>query len=546
MLGEIVKKFFLFMLFLNVLNCSAYANQYLADDNLPNILYILPPPPARNSAQLRLDKSLYIDPLIASKRPQWNEAKKTVDLYNIDALFSPVVGLTLSEQNTPQTYELLHSLVPLLAITLTEKTKSYYHRKRPFDFFGKHSCTPALENDLKNNGSYPSGHATTGWALSLILAEIYPERKAEILKRGYELGQFRVICGVHWQSDVDAGRIAGSIAVSALHSDPVFMQNLDKAKTEIHGKLSDASWDKTLYAPTYMANIDGKWFIVDCWQSRIIWNKTLDRDLSKWNVMESTFTSHDVAYDGEKYWAVEDTEHGRMVFYTFNGKKFNEIASLDGLGRRTHRLRFDKTRNQFLLISATTGDFWRISINKDKPEIRSHAILPYSLKNKTNDFEIRSFTLRDNLIYFVSSMATPEILVTKNDEKLTVVKSIPVSSDFSNMQEIYFLNDGKIFISSDYKKVAIIDKIEDLQTVKNQYNDFEFLGSPYWITAFQGNLIIPEIGYKTNNRENYGMNGVGLWSYNKGVLKKLKEIIPFTAPSTGNTKMKNEIKFQVY
>jgi hypothetical protein len=39
-----------------------------------------------------------------------------------------------------------------------------------------------------------------------------------------------VICGYHWQSDVDAARIVGSAVVATLHTNPAFQQQLQKAK----------------------------------------------------------------------------------------------------------------------------------------------------------------------------------------------------------------------------------------------------------------------------------------------------------------------------
>ena len=71
-----------------------------------------------------------------------------------------------------------------------------------------------------------------GWATALVLAEINPQRQNEILKRGFELGESRVICGYHWQSDVDAARIVGSAVVATLHTNPAFQQQLQKAKDE--------------------------------------------------------------------------------------------------------------------------------------------------------------------------------------------------------------------------------------------------------------------------------------------------------------------------
>lgn len=67
----------------------------------------------------------------------------------------------------------------------------------PFSFFNEMTCNPEQQEELSTNGSYPSGHTAIGWATALVLAEINPDRQNEILKRGFEMGQSRVICGYH-------------------------------------------------------------------------------------------------------------------------------------------------------------------------------------------------------------------------------------------------------------------------------------------------------------------------------------------------------------
>ena len=62
--------------------------------------------------------------------------------------------------------------------------------------------------------------------------ELNPERADTILARGYMYGESRVIAGYHWQSDVDAGRLAASAALARLHADKRFMRLLRKAKRE--------------------------------------------------------------------------------------------------------------------------------------------------------------------------------------------------------------------------------------------------------------------------------------------------------------------------
>ena len=66
------------------------------------------------------------------------------------------------------------------------------------------------------------------------LAQINPTRDTEILKRGYEYGQSRMICGAQWQTDVDAGRLMGAALFARLQSFPEFQQWMQAARKEIN------------------------------------------------------------------------------------------------------------------------------------------------------------------------------------------------------------------------------------------------------------------------------------------------------------------------
>jgi acid phosphatase (class A) len=110
-----------------------------------------------------------------------------------------------------------------------DKPKDQYKRARPYSVTKEPSCTPK-EEATQRPDSYPSGHASIGWAWALALAEIVPERADAILARGYEFGHSRVICRVHWKSDVEAGRIVGAASVARLHTDPVFLAQMAKRR----------------------------------------------------------------------------------------------------------------------------------------------------------------------------------------------------------------------------------------------------------------------------------------------------------------------------
>ena len=114
--------------------------------------------------------------------------------------------------------------------------KYYYKRKRPFVRFQEPTATPEFEPELRRNFSYPSGHTILGWASALLLTEINPERADTILARGMMYGESRVIVGAHWQSDVDAGRLAAAAAYARMHTSDRFLEQMRRARQEFQKK----------------------------------------------------------------------------------------------------------------------------------------------------------------------------------------------------------------------------------------------------------------------------------------------------------------------
>ena len=115
----------------------------------------------------------------------------------------------------------------------TKGIKNHYKRTRPFVYFNTGTCsTREDEEDHRYTYSYPSTHSTYGQALALVLSEIDPANQAGIIKKGADYGYFRVVCGFHWQSDVELGRIVASHVVARLHSNAEFMDALNHAKAE--------------------------------------------------------------------------------------------------------------------------------------------------------------------------------------------------------------------------------------------------------------------------------------------------------------------------
>jgi acid phosphatase (class A) len=207
---------------------------YLPRGALPDSLALLPPPPAPGSAAQGADDGAFAAAVPLRGTPRWALAARDANLAFPKAAetFSCTLDAPIGPDTTPNLYMLLRRSLTDAGLA-TYAAKDHYKRTRPFVVNKTPTCTPAEEAMLAKDGSYPSGHASLGWAWSLILTEMAPERANPLLARGLAFGQSRVICGVHWQSDVTQGRVIGAAAVARLHADPVFRAQFDAARQEL-------------------------------------------------------------------------------------------------------------------------------------------------------------------------------------------------------------------------------------------------------------------------------------------------------------------------
>lgn len=212
---------------------------YLNIDDVANSVKLLPPPPAADSPKFANDSIWYEWGKQQRDTPRGALAASDADIQAADvaAAMSDAFGLEISKDNTPELFELLLTMREDAGDLSTRLAKNYYQRERPYMHFHEPTCRPDHEKALSRNGSYPSGHTAIGWATALVLAEINPARQDAILQRGYEIGESRVICGFHYRSDVDAGRIVAAAVVARLHADKAFTKQLAKAKKEVAKKL---------------------------------------------------------------------------------------------------------------------------------------------------------------------------------------------------------------------------------------------------------------------------------------------------------------------
>ena len=218
---------------------------YFTKAQLPNMANILPAPPEFESARFVADQSQYLwGKLMRLDEARCAQAQRDA-VYSMATIieeFSGIFGLEITKEDTPEIYSILQD-VCASCDSIYSDAKAYFNRMRPYTYYNEGTIVPEKEEKHRYEGSYPSGHTVLGWTSALLLADINTSPKAMegLLARGYEFGQSRVIAGYHWQSDVDAGRMAGSVLYQMIRNHERFIGQLAKARAEFAEKTGGMS-----------------------------------------------------------------------------------------------------------------------------------------------------------------------------------------------------------------------------------------------------------------------------------------------------------------
>ena len=206
---------------------------YLGTDHPPDQRVFLPPPPAPGSPVGVADVAIFEQTRKLENSPRWQLAASD-DRINHKAVladFGCAVGLDLSVIDVPALSRvLIRSMADLFP--LVNAAKDAYKRPRPYAEHEGPVCIVPSE-ELTASGSYPSGHAAAGWLYALLLAEVDTGHADAIIRRGRAFGESRVVCGVHYLSDIEGGRLIASALVAELHGAPQFETDVASARAEL-------------------------------------------------------------------------------------------------------------------------------------------------------------------------------------------------------------------------------------------------------------------------------------------------------------------------
>ncbi len=206
----------------------ASAHAGILDPSAYDAARFLPPPAANDSVTTQTELAELR--AIAARTGADRKAAATRDARDEKPdMYNGVLGFDIASK--PETLKLL-DLVADEEEGDTRMAKKYFHRDRPYTIdTALETCEPHRPGKAAN--SYPSGHATLGFSMGVVLAQLLPAKSQAILARASEYAENRLVCGVHYRSDIVAGQQFGTVLAMRLMENAAFQVQMAKAQAEL-------------------------------------------------------------------------------------------------------------------------------------------------------------------------------------------------------------------------------------------------------------------------------------------------------------------------
>ena len=207
---------------------------YLDAVQLPALSERVPPPPVAGSDTDRADRATSDRYRALQGGDRWLLATAHAELRPAVALahFDCALGTQMASAPTPQLTAIFEKILHD-ADEAAESVKARSFRARPVGDDPARPACQRLTEAGRTTPSYPSGSATVGAAYGEVLAALAPERAAESRRTGHEIAVSRVVCGMHYPSDAEAGETLGREVARAIVASPGFQTDRIGAQAEL-------------------------------------------------------------------------------------------------------------------------------------------------------------------------------------------------------------------------------------------------------------------------------------------------------------------------
>ncbi len=203
---------------------------YLSPDAI-DVVALLPEPPAADSPEHQAEFDLLLK--LQQTRTPAEVARATAEENHLTVFaFADVLGPNFTADRCPKTAAFFKSALTADLSYFNKLAKNHWNRPRPYTDPRVHSLF------IEKDGSYPSGHSIRATVLGEFLAALLPQYKDRLIARSQQMGWDREIAGVHFPTDIYAGRILGQALAHNLLADPEIKAQLEALKPELDQALA--------------------------------------------------------------------------------------------------------------------------------------------------------------------------------------------------------------------------------------------------------------------------------------------------------------------
>ncbi|WGM32256.1 phosphatase PAP2 family protein [Brevundimonas sp. NIBR11] len=194
----------------------------------------VPPAPAAGSTQDLADIAASDRLRALENTDRWMLATRHAELRPALALahFDCALGFRVSAEYAPRLVSILERVLHD-ANEAAELAKARAFRPRPVGADLERPACQVVSAAGRASPSYPSGSATVGAAYGEVIAALAPEHAADATRIGHEIGVSRLVCAMHYASDVAEGEALGKAAFQRIAATPAFQADAVAAREEI-------------------------------------------------------------------------------------------------------------------------------------------------------------------------------------------------------------------------------------------------------------------------------------------------------------------------
>jgi acid phosphatase (class A) len=244
---------------------AAHGATYLLDSQA-DIIALLPPPPAADSPAGHQDLQAVLQAQ-RDARTHGGIAHAIADARPSCGQFADVLGPGLTGQSDAAALAFLDRAAHQ-GSSIINPAKNYWKRARPFAVDAqverladvapdatagcsepgpphplsekqrnKQAARKAQKEQELAHSSYPSGHAAFAAVCAILLSDMVPGKRAQLFARAADFDHSRLIVGAHFPTDLDAGRVAGTIAAALMMQNAAFQRDYAAARLQLRAAL---------------------------------------------------------------------------------------------------------------------------------------------------------------------------------------------------------------------------------------------------------------------------------------------------------------------